>query len=384
MEDFIFNIPTKIFFGRNSLSKLGKLIQNKRVLLSYGGGSIKKSGLYNKITKILDISNCYYRELSGIKPNPRVASVRQGIEICQKNELNFILAVGGGSVIDASKAISRGFHYDGDPWEMIKNAHEVKQAIPLGCVLTLSATGTEMNPNAVISNEKTMEKIPTYSNKQKPAFAILNPELTYGVSKYQTSAGIVDIFSHILEQYFSHVKGCDVQDSLAESLLRVCIKYAPIALSKPKNYDARANLMWSGTLALNGLLCAGKLGDWASHKIEHGVSAISDVTHGVGLAIIIPHWMRYVLDDKTEFKFAQYGRNVWSLMGSDSEIAKEAISKSADFFLSLGMPKTLSSLGIKKQDLKIMANKTMLGGKFIGEFKKLKEKDVFCILEQAL
>ena len=307
MIDFRFQLPTEIFFGKSALDNLPKLIEGKKVLLSYGSGSIKNSGLYDKVVLALQANAQKFVELAGIEPNPKVSSVRKGVALVREQGLNFILAVGGGSVVDCSKCIARAVYYDGDAWQMVKESGDTEKALPLGCIITLAATGTENNQNAVISNDETLEKIPTYSPGQIPKFALLNPEYTYSVNAYHTAAGAVDIMAHIFEQYFSpnSSKAAMVSDQFAIGLLKTCLNYAPIALVKPKNYQARANLMWSSTMALNGLLSAGKLTDWASHQIEHGVSAVSDITHGVGLAIIFPAWMDFVLwqgADKARFE----------------------------------------------------------------------------------
>jgi len=382
MIDFKFQIPTEIFFGKTALDNLASLIEGKKVLLSYGSGSIKKNGLYAKVVQILQASAAKFVELAEIAPNPKVSSVRKGVSLVHEHGLDFILAVGGGSVVDCSKCIARATHYDGDAWQMVKNGEEVEQAVPLGCIITLAATGTENNPNAVISNDQTLEKIPTYSPKQVPRFALLNPEDTYSVNAYHTSAGAVDIMAHVFEQYFSPTQGAMVADQFAIGLLKTCLQYAPVALRKPDDYQARANLMWASTMALDGLLAAGKVTDWASHQIEHGVSAVSDITHGAGLAIIFPAWMDFVLAQGADkAKFALLATELFGLEGDD--IAVRFVAKLREFFASLGMPTRLSQTGIKKDDLPQMAEKTMLARPSIGEFLRLKQEDVLQILQAA-
>ena len=262
MENFIFYSPTEILFGKNQIQHLASKIENKRVLLAYGSESIKNLGLYKQIIDIFKNNKIFYKELNGIKPNPKISSVREGIELCRKYDLDFILAAGGGSVIDCSKAIALGYFYKGDAWEMFnlsfaEKEEKLNKALPLACILTLSATGTEMNANAVVSNEETKEKIPIYAPCVKPRFSILDPTYTFSVPQNQTKAGVVDILSHIFEQYFSPTKGAYVQDNLAFALIKTCMKYGQIACDNPRNYEARANLMWSSTLALNGLLSCG-------------------------------------------------------------------------------------------------------------------------------
>ena len=386
MLDFEYAISTNVFFGKNKITKLGNELNHytKRMLLVYGSNSIKQSGLYDTLQKIIREHNITCKELSGVQPNPRISSVRNGIKLCRQNGLDFILAVGGGSVIDCAKAIAAGVPYDGDPWELfLQGDSKIKRAIPIGTILTVAGTGSEMNGNAVITNEETKEKLAIHSDLVRPKFSILDPTYTFTVPKEQTAAGTVDIMSHIFEQYFSLTKGAFVQDRLAESMLSSCIHYGPIVMNEPENYEARANLMWTSSLALNGLLSYGKITDWATHAIEHALSAMYDVTHGVGLAIIIPHWMEYVLDDTTAYKFAEYGRNVWGLNdGNDRTLAKVSIEKTKEFFLKLGMPRNLRDVGVEKNKLVEMAKKSVPFGD-IGKFKKLNERDVLTILKNA-
>ena len=386
MLNFNYNVSTRILFGKNKVKELGDEIKqySDSILLVYGGGSVKKTGLYNKITKSLKKNNIFYKELSGIQPNPRITSVRKGIKLCKENNINFILAVGGGSVIDCSKAIAAGFYWNKDPWSLfLEDERKIKKALPIGTVLTLAATGSEMNGNAVISNEETKDKMAIHNDKLRPKFSILDPTFTFTVSKKHTAAGTVDIYSHILEQYFSLTGGAFVQDRISEALMKSCINYGPIAMKEPENYEARANLMWTGSLALNGLIGYGKITDWATHMIEHSVSALYDVTHGIGLAVLTPFWMEYVLDEKTAPKFAEYAKNIWNLNGTDDmKLARGSIEKTKEFFKSLGMPKTLQEVGVKEDTLEEMAKKTVMFGP-VGNFKKLGKKDVLKILTNA-
>ncbi len=382
MNDFYFQLPTQIFFGKTALDNLPNLIKGKKVLLTYGSGSIKKSGLYDKVVKVLRAEANSFAELSNIAPNPKVSSVRKGVEMVREQGLDFILAVGGGSVVDCSKCIARAVYYDGDAWQMVKNGDNPAQAVPLGCIMTLAATGTENNANAVISNDETLEKIPTYSLLQVPSFAILNPEETYSVNARHTAAGSVDIMAHIFEQYFSPTDDMMVCDEFSIGLLKTCLQYAPVALLKPQDYQARANLMWASTMALNGLIAAGKVSDWASHQMEHGVSAVSDITHGVGLAIILPAWMDFVLaKGAPKRRFEELGTQLFALEGD--KIAERFVLMLKEFFVSLGMPNRLSQVGIKKEDLQAMAQKTMLSQKSIGGFFELNQDDVLQILQAA-
>ena len=386
MLDFDYSIPTKIFFGKGRLSTIIDEIKqySDRVLLTYGCGSIKKIGLYDDVIKIFEKNEIFYKELSGIQPNPRITSVYEGVSLCRKYDLDFILAIGGGSTIDCSKTIAAGVFYEGDPWDFHKRVAIPTKAIPLGSILTLSATGSEMNGGTVVSKEDTHEKLNFTHPILKPKFSLLDPTYTYTVSKYQTAAGSVDIFVHVVEQYFSLVKSAFIQDKLAEAIMKTCIKYAPLAIEKPYDYEARANLMWASSLALNGLLSYGKVADWATHLIEHALSAFYDITHGVGLSILLPHWMRHVLDETTLYKFVQYAENVWNIHGNnDFDTAEKAIDKTCEFFCSIGMPKTLSEVGIDSCSLEEMARKSVYFGD-IGNFKKLNERDVLDIMRAAL
>ncbi len=385
MLDFIFQNPAKILFGQNQLEKLGKEIKpySNKILIVYGGGSIKKSGLYDKIIANLQENDIAWVELPGVQANPRIDSVREGIRLCRENDLTFVLAVGGGSTIDCSKAIAAGFYYDNDPWDFFTYEAKVTKALPLGCVLTLAASGSEMNGNAVLSNDATLEKKGIGSTRLIPKFSILNPAYTFTVPPHQTAAGVVDIMSHIFEQYFSPTADTFVQDKMSEAILHTCIKYGPIAIAEPENYTARANLMWAGTIALNGLLSTGKKTDWATHGIEHEVSAIYDMTHGLGLAILTPHWMEYVLDDSTVAKLSMYARNIWGITDNDDYVAAhQGISKTAEFFKSLGLASTLSAGGVEKERLGEMADKATAHAP-LGSFKKLDRDAVLKILENA-
>lgn len=385
MDNFNYWVPTEILFGEGKIAELGERIKKsgKRVLFVYGTGSIKRTGLYEAVVEALQQNNLSFKELSGVVPNPRITSVRRGIAICRENDLDFILAVGGGSVIDCAKAIAAGACYEGDPWDFFLKKAEVRKALPLGTVLTLSATGSEMNGFTVISNEQTQDKLPAGSDCMRPKFSVLDPTYTFTVSPRQTAAGICDIYSHILEQYFSLTKEAFVQDKMAEALLKVCIKCGPLAIDDPQNYDARANIMWASSLALNGLLTCGKVTDWSTHYIEHSVSAVYDITHGVGLAILTPFWMEYVLSEKTEDKLCEYAENIWSITEGDSlSRAKKGIEKTREFFKSLGMPARLRDVGVEKDKLPLMAKKTAMFGP-IGNFKELKEEDILKILEAS-
>ncbi len=385
MLDFDYNVSTKILFGRGRIEDVATEIKqySDKILLAYGRSHIKKSGLYDKVVKILKENAIGYEELSGIQPNPRLRSVVEGVSLCRSNKLGFILAVGGGSVIDCAKAIAGGVSYQGDPWDFFSKDAEITKSLPLGAVLTLAASGSEANGYSVISNEETKQKFAAGSDILRPKFSILDPTYTFGLPPEQTAAGVVDIYVHVLEQYFSLVSAAFLQDRLAEAVLKTCLNYGPIAIKEPENYEARANIMWASSLALCGLLGYGKVGDWSTHALEHAVSAVYDVTHGIGLAIIAPYWMEYVLSVSTVYKFAEYAKNLWGLEGQDKfKLAKEAIAKTGNFFNSLGMPARLREVGVKESDLKHLASQATYFGA-VGEFKKLETADCLKILKAA-
>lgn len=387
MLNFVYSIPTEIFFGEGKIKVLGKEIKKygNKVLLVYGGGSIKKTGLYDKITNILKENNIDFVELAGVEPNPRITSVREGIKLCRENNVDFILAIGGGSVIDCSKFIAGGYYYDGDPWDFFIGKGNVTKALPLASILTLAATGSEMNRGGVISNLETNQKLATGHPTLSPKFSILDPTYTYTVPKNQTAAGAVDIMSHIFEVYFTPTKTAFLQNRMAEALLKTVFHYGPIAFNEPENYEARANLMWASSLAINGLLSYGKDTNWSVHDMEHELSAFYDITHGVGLGILTPVWMEYILNDDTVDDIAEYGINVWNLeVDKDKyKTAKEAINKTRDFIKSLGIPMTLREVGIGEEKLEIMA-KQCAGDGTVGNYPPLTSEDILEIYKRAL
>lgn len=387
MKNFNFDTVTKILFGQGKVAEMVPEIKahGSRVLLAYGSGSIKKIGLYDVVVKLLKTNDIEFVELNNIQPNPRMSSVREGVQLCRDNNLDFILAVGGGSVLDCCKAIAAGVSYDGDAWDFMIQKAQIENPLPIGTILTLAATGSEMNGNAVITNEETVEKRAMGSNLLRPVFSVLDPTYTYSVNRWQTAAGVTDILSHIFELYFTPDKGTFVQDAIAEALMRTCVHYGHKALEKHDDYEARANLMWASTLALNGIIGSGKAsGDWASHGIEHEISAIYDLTHGAGLAIVFPFWMEYVLDANNSRKFAQMGRNVWGVKNEDDmHAAHEAIDAVRRFFSSLGMPTRLSAVNIDEEFLSVMGEKACVFGD-LGHLKKLNAVDVTNILHKAL
>ncbi|MGX7031195.1 iron-containing alcohol dehydrogenase [Vagococcus zengguangii] len=362
MENFQFYAPTKVLFGRNQVEQLPESLKayGQNVLLVYGGGSIKKNGLYDKIQTLLGEDFNLF-ELAGVEPNPRIETVRKGVAMCREHQIDVILAVGGGSTIDCSKGIAAGTFYDGDPWDFTGDSSLVTEALPIVTILTLAATGSEMNGGSVLSDMSKNEKLSFHSPLTIPKVSILDPENTYSVPAYQTMAGSSDIFSHLIENYFSKAKGAEVQDRIAEGLMRTVMQYTPIALEEPTNYEARANLMWASSLALNGLTGRGKSGAWTCHAIEHELSAFYDITHGIGLAIVTPRWMEYVLNEETVDKFAMFAVNVMGLavINDKYALAKAGIRELKNMFTAWGVPMTLPEVGIDEEKLSLMAQKAI-------------------------
>lgn len=388
MNSFVYDIPTRVYFGENQLNNLGPELARfgKRVLLCYGGGSIKKVGLYDKITAELQKAGLECFELSGIDPNPRVSSVNEGAEICKKEKIDVVLAVGGGSVLDCAKFIGAATYYDGDAWDILLGKVDVKQCLPLITVLTLAATGSEMDAGGVISNPETKEKIGLIFPCMQPKVSFLDPTNTYTVSRYQTACGAADMLSHIIEVYFNLNQDLQMLDGVMESLMKTVIQYAPIAMKEPENYEARANLMWSGSWAINGFINGGKRQAWSCHPMEHELSAFYDITHGLGLAILTPRWMEYTLNEATVSKFYQFGVNVFGIDAGlpQMDVAKEAIQRFKTFLYdTLELQSTLTEIGIDETHFSAMAEKSVQGG-LAYAFQPLTKEDVVNIFKMCL
>ena len=346
-NDFDFCTPTRVLFGKDKINELPKVLGafGKKVLLVYGGGSIKKNGIYTKIQELLKDFDLF--ELSGVEPNPRVSSVRAGAKICKEQNIDVVLAVGGGSVLDCSKIICDAAFYDGDAWDLVIDGSKITKALPLVSILTLAATGSEFDCAAVISNPDTNEKIGILNPLNFPKVSILDPTYTLTVNKKHTAAGCADIMSHIFEQYM--VDGTNmVSESLCEGILRTVVKFGKIAYDNGDDYTARANLMWASSLACNGICALGNdMAAWVCHAIEHELSAFYDITHGEGLAILTPQVMRYTLNDRTKARYAAFARRVFNISESDDKLAAETgINALEEFFASIRLPKTLPEVGI--------------------------------------
>lgn len=388
MFKFVHNIPTKIYFGDGQLSNLGSEIKKlgKRVLLCYGGGSIKKIGLYDEVIKELKKENLEVYELNGIEPNPRVTSVNNGAEICKKENIEVLLAVGGGSVIDCTKAISAAAFYAGDAWDIVTKKVPVTQCLPIVTVLTLSATGSEMDAGGVISNLETNDKIGVSSPLMQPKVSFLNPKNTFTVSAYQTACGAADILSHIMETYFNPSGSMYMLDCFMEGMMKTVVKYAPIAVVDPENEEARANLMWTSSWAINGFARSCQSCVWSCHPMEHQLSAYYDITHGLGLAILTPRWMRYILNEENVERFKNFAVNVFgvdSKLDSMSASLKGIEALEKFLFKDLKLTSNLTELRIDRTYFEIMAEKACKNSILKG-FKDLNKEDIKAIYEMCL
>jgi len=390
MNDFIFHNPDKVYFGRNQMEHLPEeLLQfGKKVLLVYGGGSIKKNGLYDTITKLLKKNGIEIFELSGVEPNPRHSTVNKGAAICKKEGINVILAVGGGSTIDCSKGVAAAaLTDDGDVWPLVSGGVWVTEALPVVAVLTNAATGSEMDAWAVISNMDTNEKIGLGGSALIPMAAFENPEYSYSLPVYQTACGAFDIFNHVLDNYYLAGDATfDMVLELQEAVMRTVVKWTPVAMKEPENYEARANLMWASSMALNTILDAGTVHGCACHAMEHELSAYYDITHGHGLAIVTPRWLTYILDETTAPAIYRLGVKVFGIEEGlvSMEGAKKAIEAVSDFcFHTLGLKSSLSDLDIDEKHFGDMAEHAC-GGGVISGIKNLVPDDVEKIYQMCL
>lgn len=391
MEDFVYDGHTRIVFGHDTELKVGEEVRRaggSRVLLHYGQGSIKRSGLYDRVVGSLHEAGIEVEELGGVVPNPRLSFVRKGISICRERSVDLILAVGGGSVIDSAKAIAVGGPYEGDVWDLSAKQIAPKRALPIGVVLTIPAAGSEASQYSVITNDEgayPLKRDAVYKNNEiiRPRFAILNPELTYDLPPFQTACGIVDIMSHVFERYFTSVKNVGFTDRLCEATLKAVVENGRIVMRDPRNYDARAEIMWAGSVAHNDLLGTGRSGgDWASHAIEHELSAVYDMTHGAGLAVVLPAWSRHMIDRAPE-RFAQFAVRVWNVdydFADPKRTALDGIAHMEQFFEEIGLKTRLSQSEVQPERFKEMAGKCEKRG----SIKQITEEDVVAILESTL
>jgi alcohol dehydrogenase YqhD (iron-dependent ADH family) len=389
MQNFFYHAPTKLIFGRDTHKKAGETVAPyaKKVLLHYGGQNIKKSGVYDAVTASLAASGVQYVELGGVRPNPRIELVREGVELCRRENVELVLAVGGGSVIDSAKAIAAGFCHTGDPWELFCGTR-VKKALPIVTVLTIPAAGSEASNAFVISNGD--QKRVSTSNQIRPLASIINPELFFTLPKSQALFGIADIMSHVFERYFTTTEHTDYTDALCEATLKTVMKNAPLVIENPCDYDAWFEIGFAGTFAHVNLVGLGRQQDWGCHNIEHELSALYDIAHGAGLAVLFPNWMKYIYKSRLG-SFVQFAVNVFGVeAGRDLEgVALEGIERLRAFYTELGLPATLRDLGIGEDKLELMA-KRATGVAYgrpetpIGEFNKMYRQDVLNIYKMSL
>lgn len=387
MENFEYCTPTRMIFGKNSIEKLPEVLKaiGKRVLLTYGGGSIKKQGLYDKIKELLADFEIY--ELSGIEPNPKYStSVLEGVKICKEKGIEVILAAGGGSVLDCSKAIAAGARYDGEPWDLITYKVPTKAALPVVDIMTLSATGSEYDAGCVISRTETNDKVGYIDPHLYPVCSILDPTYTFTVSKKQTAAGTADAINHVIEWYFAE-PATMLTDGMCEAAIKSLMHNVKIALEKPDDYEARGELMVDCALACNGIFAIGCGGSgWPCHGIEHALSAYYDITHGEGLAIITPRWMKHILNERTMNRFVKFGVNIFGIDSSlpEKEIAEKTIDEMYKFFEEIGIPMHLKDVGIDESRIDEMARHIAVNEGLDKAYAPLSEKDIREILIASL
>ncbi len=392
MFNFDYFTPTKVVFGRNTVSRTAELIREfggKKVLIHYGGGSVIRSGLLKKVTDLLDVAGIPYVTLGGAVPNPRLGLVYEGIALCKKENVDFLLAVGGGSAIDSAKAIGYGVANEGDVWDFYDYKRKAAGCLPLGVILTIAATGSEMSDSSVITKEEGLVKRGYSSDYGRPKFAIMDPELTMTLPDYQTACGCTDIMMHTMERYFTNGGNMEITDAIAEGLLRTVMANAEKLKKDPKNYDARAEVMWAGSLSHNGLTgCGNDGGDWMTHKLEHELGGLYDVAHGAGLAAIWGSWARYVYKNCLP-RFRRFAVNVMRVepAATDEETALKGIAALEDFFRRIGMPTNLRELGVSasEEDLVLMARKCAVGvNGAMGSARLLREEDMLAIFKASV
>lgn len=391
MENFNYYTPTRVVFGRGTESETGTLVKDQgcgKVLVHYGGGSVVRSGLLDRVYRSLDEAGISYVSLGGVVPNPRLSLVYEGIELCRKEGVDFILAVGGGSVIDSAKAIGYGLANEGDVWDFYEGKRMPSGCMPIGVVLTISAAGSEMSNSSVITNENGWLKRGCNTDYGRVKFAVMNPEITMTLPKYQTASGCVDIMMHTMERYFNQSENMELTDGISEHLIRTVMRNAKILMDEPDNYDARAEVMWAGSLSHNGLTgCGTDGGDWASHQLEHELGGMFDVAHGAGLAAVWGSWARYVLDARPA-RFAQFAVNVMGVEtgADDTETALKGIAAMEEFYRSIEMPVCVKDMGIEmtEEQMQELAEKcSFFGKRTIGCVKKLNKDDIYQIYRNA-
>lgn len=379
MENFVWRNKTRIIFGKDSQREVGKAVKQHadKILLHYEGDAslIKKLGIYQTVVESLKQENISFVELGGVVPNPRLSLVREGIELCKKENISFVLAVGGGSVIDSAKAIALGICHEGDVWEFF-NGKEPKASCGVGVVLTIPGAGSEMSESSIITDEVSMKKAVCDTEHNFPEFSILDPQVCYTIPKKLMAAGIADILSHLMERYFTRVENNALSDSLLEATMKTVVEYGPLLLEDQRNYDYASQIMWAATVAHNDMIACGRIADWTSHRIEHEISAIYDLTHGAGMAVVFPAWMEYTKTSKPEV-FERFFRRVFQVEGIE-----EGIQELKSFFESLGLALSLKEYGIGDEHFEQMAQKALGSNSTIGRFAVLNKQDIINILNK--
>lgn len=391
MNDFQFYSPTRFVFGRGAEKKTGSLVKacgGSKVLLHFGGGSVKRTGVYDAVVASLTEAGLGYVPLGGVQPNPRSGLVREGIALCRREKIDFVLAVGGGSVIDSAKAIAFGTLYEGDFADFyfgkdVKNQPPVPGALPIGTVLTIAAAGSEGSANSIINLEPGNLKRGATGDALRPKFSVLNPEFTFTLPPYQTACGLTDIFAHVVERYFTPTRDVEITDALCEAVMRTVVVEGAKVMANPRDYEARANIMWAGTVAHNNVCGVGRAQDWASHGIEHELSALYDCAHGAGLAVVMPAWMEYVMPTDIA-RFARFAERVFDVRETDpAKAAQEGLRRYRAWLKSLDMPANFAELGAKESDIPALVAKLGLNGNTLGSFRPLTDDDVAAILKIA-
>lgn len=389
MENFKFVSPTKIIFGKNEYVNIAKYIKpySQNILIHFeGDGSlIQKLGILEVVISSLKKENINFQLLGGVIPNPQLSLVRKGIEICRKENIDFILAIGGGSVIDSAKAISIGTTYEGDVWDFFSSKAIPKSSLKVGVILTIPGSGSEMSESSIISCEELKAKNVCDSDYNFPVFSVLDPQVCYTIPKHLIAAGVADIMSHLLERYFSNISNVELSNSLLEATMRTVVKFGSKILEEPTNYNNCSQIMWAASIAHNGMIAAGRIADWTSHRIEHEISALYNITHGLGMAIIFPAWMKYVKNTNLDL-FCQFAQKVFGIYSDTSKekTANLGIKALEKFFVSLGLKLKLSEFGIDDKNFELIASKALAGNKTLGRFQKLNKNDIVEILKLSL
>lgn len=387
MEDFKFKSATKIIFGKGAEDTVGEHVakHSRKVLIHYGGEYLKEFGILDRVIQSLEKSGVEYVVLDGVVPNPRLSLVYKGIKICKEENIDFVLAIGGGSSIDSSKAIALGTKYDGDVWDFYCGKASPKSALKVGTILTIPGSGSEMSESSIITNEKENLKFGIDCELIVPEFSILNPEMCYTIPPYLMSCGIADILSHLFERYFTTTKSSILSDHLLEGAMKALLEVAPNIKKEPKNYDYCSEIMWLATVSHNGMLDAGRTSDWGSHRIEHEISALYDITHGAGMAIVFPAWMKYVKNENID-RFVQLATRVFGVKCENDKqlVANKGIACLEDFFKSLGLNTTLTEAGVPVDKFEEMAQKAVGDSEYVGRFKRIGKNDIVEILKLSV